>query len=194
MSNNINLKRGLDIPLKGAAALKTGKTIEPDVIAIKPSDFKGFTPRLLVREGDKVLAGSPVLADKQRPDILVTSPVSGTVEQVVRGEKRKLLEVRIKADKAGGAVDFGAKNAASMTAAEVKDLLLKSGLWVALVQRPYGIVANPDDAPRAIFVSAFSTAPLAADTEFTLKDELANIQAGADALSKLTCYGRLRCQ
>ena len=189
MSNNINLKRGLDIPLKGAAALKTGKTIEPDIIAVKPSDFKGFTPRLLVREGDKVLAGSPVLADKQRPDILVASPVSGTVEQVVRGEKRKLLEVRIKADKAGGAVDFGTKNAASMTAAEVKDLLLKSGLWVALVQRPYGIVANPDDAPRAIFVSAFSTAPLAADTEFTLKDELANIQAGADALSKLTKGG-----
>ncbi len=189
MSNNINLKRGLDIPLKGAAALKTGKTIEPDIIAIKPSDFKGFTPRLLVREGDKVLAGSPVLADKQRTDILVTSPVSGTVEQVVRGEKRKLLEVRIKADKAGEAVDFGVKSAASMTAADVKELLLKSGLWVALVQRPYGIVANPDDAPRAIFVSAFSTAPLAADTEFTLKDELANIQAGADALSKLTKGG-----
>ena len=189
MSNNINLKRGLDIPLAGAAALKTGKTIEPDIIAVKPADFKGFTPRLLVREGDKVLAGSPVLADKQRPDILVTSPVSGTVEQVVRGEKRKLLEVRIKADKTGGAVDFGVKSAASMTAADVRDLLLKSGLWVALVQRPYGVIANPELTPKAIFVSAFSTAPLAADTEFTLKDELANIQAGADALSKLTKGG-----
>ena len=120
MSNNINLKRGLDIPLKGAAALKTGKSVQPDIIAIKPADFKGFTPRLLVREGDKVLAGSPVLADKQRPDILVTSPVGGTVEQVVRGEKRKLLEVRIKVDKTAGAVDFGVSNVASMSASDVK--------------------------------------------------------------------------
>ncbi|MBQ2091243.1 MAG: Na(+)-translocating NADH-quinone reductase subunit A [Bacteroidales bacterium] len=189
MSNNINLKRGLDIPLKGAAALKTGKSVQPDIIAIKPADFKGFTPRLLVREGDKVLAGSPVLADKQRPDILVTSPVGGTVEQVVRGEKRKLLEVRIKVDKTAGAVDFGVSNVASMSAADVKELLLKSGLWVALVQRPYGIVADPELSPKSIFVSAFSTAPLAADTEFTLKDELANIQAGVDALSKLTKGG-----
>lgn len=189
MSNNINLKRGLDIPLAGAAALKTGKTIEPDIIALKPADFKGFTPRLLVREGDKVLAGSPVLADKQRPDILVTSPVSGTVEQVIRGEKRKLLAVLIKSDKAGKAVDFGVKNAAALSAAEVKDLLLKSGLWLALVQRPYGIVADPEATPRSIFVSAFSTAPLAADYDFTLKDEIANIQAGADALSKLTKGG-----
>ncbi|MBQ9185878.1 MAG: Na(+)-translocating NADH-quinone reductase subunit A [Bacteroidales bacterium] len=189
MSNNINLKRGLDIPLAGAAALKTGKTIEPDIIAVKPSDFKGFVPRLLVREGDKVLAGSPVLADKQNPDILVTSPVSGTVEQVVRGDKRKLLAVLVKSDKAGEAVDFGVKNAASLSAAYVKELLLKSGLWVSLVQRPYGVVANPQASPRAIFVSAFSTAPLAADTDFTMKDEIANIQAGVDALSKLTKGG-----
>lgn len=189
MSNNINLKRGLDIPLKGAAALKTGLSLQPDIIALKPADFKGFTPRLLVREGDKVLAGSPVLADKQRPDILVTSPVSGTVDQIVRGEKRKLLEVRIKTDKEGEAIDFGAKSPQTLTAEEVKDLLLKSGLWVALVQRPYGIVADPEATPKAIFVSAFSTAPLAADTDFTLKDDLANVQAGLDALSKLTKGG-----
>lgn len=193
MSNNINLKRGLNIPLLGEAILKTGKTIEPDIIAVKPTDFKGFTPRLLVREGDKVLAGSPVLADKQCPDILITSPVSGTVEQVVRGEKRKLLEVRIKADKAGEAVDFGIKNAASLEAAQVKELLLKSGLWVSLVQRPYGIIANPELKPKAIFVSAFSTAPLAADTEFTLGAEAENIQAGIDALAKLSDGGVVLC-
>lgn len=189
MSNNINLKRGLDIPLAGAAAPKTGKTIEPDIIAIKPTDFKGFAPRLLVREGDKVLAGSPVLADKQHPDILVTSPVSGTVEQVIRGDKRKLLAVLVKSDKKGEAVDFGIKNVASMSAADVRKLLLESGLWVALMQRPYGIVANPDISPKAIFVSAFSTAPLAADTDFTLKDEIPHIQAGVNALSKLTNGG-----
>lgn len=93
MSNNIDLKQGLNIPISGTAAQKTRKTIVPDVIAIKPTDFKGLIPRLLVKEGDKVLAGSPVLSDKKNPDILFTSPVSGTIAEIVRGEKRKLLEV-----------------------------------------------------------------------------------------------------
>ena len=93
MSNNIDLKKGLDIPIKGAAAQKVVRTVIPEVVAIKPTDFKGLIPRLLVKVGDKVLAGSPVLADKQNPDILFTSPVSGTVKEIVRGDKRKLLAV-----------------------------------------------------------------------------------------------------
>ena len=98
MSNNIVLKKGLDIPINGMAALETIKTVSPDVVAVKPTDFKGFAPRLLVKEGDKVMAGSPVLADKQNPDILLTSPVGGTIQEIVRGEKRKLLAVLVKAD------------------------------------------------------------------------------------------------
>ncbi len=160
MSNNIDLKQGLNIPISGAAVQKTRKTVSPDVIAVKPTDFKGLTPRLLVKEGDRVLAGSPVLADKKNPDILVTSPVSGTVSEVVRGEKRKLLEVKIKADGQQEYVDFGSHKVSEMTADDVKELLLKSGLWAGLVQRPYGIVADPSAEPKAIFVSAFSTAPL----------------------------------
>lgn len=189
MSNNIKLRRGLDLPIAGAAARKVGMAIVPDVIAVKPADFKGFTPRLLVREGDKVAAGSPIMADKQSADILLTAPVSGTVDRIVRGEKRKLLEVRIKADETQEYIDFGTNNPVKMTAADVKALLCKSGLWAGIVQRPYGIVADPALEPKAIFVSAFSTAPLAADTEFTLKDDLANIQAGVDALGKLTKGG-----
>ena len=189
MSNNIKLRRGLDLPIAGAAAQKVEKGNADDIIALKPTDFKGFAPRLLVREGDKVLAGSPVMADKQSADILLTAPVSGTVAEIVRGEKRKLLEVRIKADETCEYLDFGAHNAVKMSAAEIKDLLCKSGLWAGLIQRPYGILANPAAEPKAIFVSAFSTAPLAADTEFTLRDELQNIQAGVDALGKLTKGG-----
>ena len=189
MSNNIKLRRGLDLPIAGAAARKVGMAIVPDVIAVKPADFKGFTPRLLVREGDKVAAGSPIMADKQSADILLTAPVSGTVDRIVRGEKRKLREVRIKADETQEYIDFGTNNPVKMTAADVKALLCKSGLWAGIVQRPYGIVADPALEPKAIFVSAFSTAPLAADTEFTLKDDLANIQAGVDALGKLTKGG-----
>ena len=189
MSNNIKLRRGLDLPIAGAAAQKVEKGNAADIIALKPTDFKGFAPRLLVREGDKVLAGSPVMADKQSADILLTAPVSGTVAEIVRGEKRKLLEVRIKADETCEYLDFGAHNAIKMSAAEIKDLLCKSGLWAGLIQRPYAILANPAAEPKAIFVSAFSTAPLAADTEFTLRDELQNIQAGVDALGKLTKGG-----
>ena len=183
MSNNLALKKGLDIPIKGSAAPEVIKTVSPDVVAVKPTDFKGLVPRLLVKEGDAVKAGSPVMADKQRPEILFTSPVSGTVQQVVRGEKRKLLAVLVKADAKQEFVDFGAKAPAS--AAETCTLLLKSGLWGALVQRPYGVMANPDVMPKAIFISSFSTAPLAADTDFALGDALTDLQSGVDALSKI---------
>ena len=182
MSNNIDLKKGLDIPISGKADLETRETIVPDVIAIQPSDFKGLNPRLLVKEGDRVLAGSPVLADKKATDILVTAPVSGTVEQVVRGDKRKLLAVLIKADKTQEYLDFDAK---ADSAENVKSALLKSGLWAGMIQRPYGILADPVLTPKAIFVSTFSTAPLAADTEYTLGNETEALQAGIDALLKI---------
>ncbi len=187
MSNQLDLKKGLDIPVKGAAAQKVVKTVKPGVVAVKPTDFKGFLPRLLVKEGDRVLAGSPVLADKQKPQILVTSPVSGTVTGIVRGDKRKLLAVLVKADDSQEYVDFGTKVPAN--ADEVKELLLKTGLWNAIIQRPYGVQADPGLKPKAVFVSTFSTAPLAADTEFTLGDRLADIQAGVNALGKLTDGG-----
>ncbi len=186
MSNNIDLKQGLNIPIEGAAAPKTRTTIKPDIVAVKPTDFRGLLPRLLVREGDKVLAGSPVLADKVSTDVLFTSPVSGTVTEIVRGEKRKLLEVRIKADEKQEFVDFGARKVNGLSADEIKALLLKSGLWPAFIQRPYGILANPQVKPKAIFVSAFSTAPLAADLDYALREEYENIQTGINAVSKLT--------
>ena len=189
MSNNIALKKGLDIPVKGLAAQKVTKTVVPDVVALKPTDFKGLLPRLLVKEGDSVLGGSPVFCDKQNPDVLFTSPVSGTVKEVVRGEKRKLLAVLIQADAEQKKVDFGARDAASLSREEVKDLLLRSGLWAYLIQRPYGIMADPALSPKAIFVSAFSTAPLAPETEFTLGDRTADIQNGLIALGKLTDGG-----
>ena len=185
MSKNIVLKRGLDIPIEGAAAQTVGQMVKSGILAVKPTDFKGIVPRLLVREGDKVLAGSPVFSDKQNPDILFTSPVSGTVTEIVRGEKRKLLEVRIEADLTPSWQDFGVHDPASMDAEAVKELLLSSGLWAALIERPYGVVAHPAAAPKALFISAFNTAPLAADLEFTLGDEIGDIQTGIQALSRL---------
>ncbi len=185
MSNNIYLKKGLDLPIKGTAAQSTKKVIVPDVVAVKPTDFRGLVPKLLVREGDKVLAGTPVLADKMSQNILFASPVSGTVAEVVRGEKRKLLEVRIKADADQEYVDFGVKKVADLTAEQIKESLLAAGLWPAIMQRPYGIIANPETKPKAIFVSSFSTAPLAADMEYALNGQLAHLQTAVDALAKL---------
>ena len=189
MSNNIYLKKGLDLPIAGEAVQQTKKVIVPDIVAVKPTDFRGLVPKLLVREGDKVLAGTPVLADKMSQNILFASPVSGTVAEVVRGEKRKLLEVRIKADAEQEYVDFGVKQVSDMTAEQIKESILTAGLWPAIIQRPYGIIANPEVKPKAIFVSAFNTAPLAADVEFTLKDEFSNIQTAINALNKLTDGG-----
>ena len=189
MSNNIYLKKGLNLPISGAAAQNTKKVIVPDVVAVKPTDFRGLVPKLLVREGDKVLAGTPVLADKMSQNILFASPVSGTVAEVVRGEKRKLLEVRIKADEKQEYVDFGVKKVAEMTAEQIKAALLEAGLWPALTQRPYGIIANPEVKPKAIFVSAFSTAPLAANPEYALREDFEHIQTAVNALNKLTDGG-----
>lgn len=185
MSNNIDLKKGLNIPVSGMPDLRVKRTIVPDTVAVQPSDFKGLNARLLVREGDKVLCGSPVLADKKNPDVLITSPVSGTVKEVVRGDKRKLLAVLVETDDVQEYLDFGKKNADALKKDEVKDALLKSGLWAAFIQRPYGIIADPAVEPKAIFVSAFNTAPLAVDNEFALGEEVNAIQAGVTALSKI---------
>ena len=183
MSNNLALKKGLNIPIKGVAAPVVIKTVTPDVVAVKPTDFTGLVPRLLVKEGDAVQAGSPVMADKMHPEILFTSPVSGTVQEIVRGAKRKLLAVLVKADVKQEFVDFGKQ--APKDAAAAKELLLKTGLWGALIQRPYGVMASLDATPKAIFISSFSTAPLSADTDYVLGDALADFQAGVTALAKL---------
>ena len=186
MLQNIRLKRGLDIPIAGNAEPTIKKSIIPDIIAVKPTDFRCLTPKLTVKEGDAVKAGSIVCIDKKRPEIGFASPCSGTVQALVRGEKRKLLAVRLKSDNELQYVDVGMTDLSRLSADQVRKNLLESGLWAAIIQRPYGIVANPADTPKAIFISSFSTAPLAPDYNFTLKDETHNLQAGIDALKKLT--------
>lgn len=186
MSKNIVLKKGLNIPIAGEAELRVSKAIAPGIVAVCPTDFKGLLPRLLVKEGDSVLCGSPVIADKKNPDILLASPVSGTVKELVRGDKRKLLAVLIEADDEQKCVDFGKKDVDGLDADAVRSAILQAGLWPWLVQRPYGILANPLETPRDIFVSAFNSAPLSADSEFCYDSEAKAIQAGVSALAKLS--------
>ena len=183
MSNNLDLKKGLNVPVKGEAAPVVIKTVSPDVVAVKPTDFSGLVPRLLVKEGDAVQAGSPLMSDKMHPEILFTSPVSGTVQEIVRGAKRKLLAVLVKADAKQEYVDFGKE--APKSAEATKELLLKTGLWGSLIQRPYGVMASLEAAPKAIFISAFSTAPLAANVDYVLDGALEDFQAGVSALAKV---------
>ena len=186
MSENIVLKKGLNIPEKGAAELRISNAKTPDLIAIQPDGFKGLMPRLLVKEGDPVLCGSPVIADKKHQDILLTSPVSGTVKAIVRGDKRKLLAILIENDHENSCVSFETAGLDKMDADQVKKILLESGMWPWIIQRPYGVIANPEVKPRDIFVSAFDTAPLAADPEFCFGDEVKYVQAGVKAVGKLT--------
>ncbi len=187
MSESIKIKRGLNIPIKGEASREVSKDVFSEIVAIKPTDFRGVVPRLLVDEGDVVKAGSPLFCDKNNQSVFFTSPVSGVVEQVVRGEKRKLLAVRVKADREISYEKFDVP--ANPGREQVTDLMMKSGLWPALIQRPYGVTADAGKAPKAIFISGFNTAPMAADLEFTLKDEFANIQKGIEVLGKLTDGG-----
>jgi len=133
---------------------------------LKPTDFIGVFPKLLVKEGDKVKAGSPVFFNKYRDNIQFTSPVSGTVTEIKRGPKRVLLEIKIQADGADEYVDFGKADPAGLSREEIIDKMLKSGLWPVIRQRPYSVIADPKDDPKAIYISAFDSSPLAPDYDF----------------------------
>jgi len=186
MSKIIKLNRGLDIKLVGQAACVTASAPLAETYAVSPLDFEGVTPKLLVKAGDRVKAGSPLFFSKSDERILFTSPVSGTVGEIRRGEKRKVLAVVVAPDAEQQYEEFAVPDLSRATREEVVGLLLKAGLWPMIVQRPYGIIANPDDAPKAIFVSAFDSAPLAPDYDFALQGRKDDLQRGIDVLRKLT--------
>ena len=186
MADLVKIKRGLDIPLVGEAAKNIQEAPKAEMYAIVPDDFHGVTPKILVKSGEEVKVGTPLMCDKNRPEVNFVSPVSGTVEAINRGERRKVLEIVVKSDGKFDGVDFGKLDADKMNAQEVKETLLKSGLFAYIKQRPYDVIANPEVAPRDIFVTAFDSAPLAPDFEYVAEDEEAALQAGIDAIAKLT--------
>ena len=185
MSKNIKLRKGLDIKLVGAAELRLEETPMAKSYAVSPLDYENVTPKLLVKVGDKVEAGSPLFFDKNNPRVLFTSPVSGTVSAINRGEKRKLLNVAVEPDQIQVYKELKVVDAKA-SRSEIVEMLLESGLWTRIVERPYGVIANPDATPKAIFVSAFDSAPLAPDYNFVLKSEKAALEAGLAVLARLT--------
>ncbi len=186
MSKNIKLCKGLDIKLVGKAEARLENAPMAKSYAVSPLDYENVTPKLLVKVGDKVEAGSALFFDKNNPRILFTSPVSGVVSAINRGEKRKLLNVAIEPDATQVYKQLTVVDVAKAERSAIVEMLLESGLWTRIVERPYGIIANPDATPKAIFVSAFDSAPLAPDYNFVLSNEKAAIEAGMAVLARLT--------
>ncbi len=186
MASLIKLNKGLDINLAGAAEQKLVSVKAADKVTLVPDDFVGSTPKVVVKAGEAVKAGDVLFTDKLHPEIKFVSPVSGTVEEVVRGERRKVLGVVVVNDGKGTSVELPAVNPTSASADEIKSALLNAGVWPFIKQRPYNVVANPEVQPRDIFVTAMDTAPLAPDFAFVVKGQEEDLQRGISALAKLT--------
>ena len=186
MSKDIRIKKGVNINIKGSAERVYASIPQAECFAIKPSDFKGLTPKLSVKAGDKVQAGSSLFFDKENPSIKITSPVSGEVTEICRGEKRKILKVVIKADAEISYIEFPKADAKDLSRDEIIKQMLYAGLWPFVRQRPYAVIANPKDMPKAIFISAFDSAPLACDSDFVLHGMEKEFQTGLDIVTKLS--------
>lgn len=186
MANTIKISKGLDIKIDGKAVEKTVKIQPSGVIEIKPDHFHGITPKITVKEGEAIKAGTPLFYNKNYESMKFVSPVSGSIREIKRGERRKVMSILIDVNSQLEFLKFGVKKTSSLTADEIKSTLLNSGLWVYIKQRPYDTIANPDRTPKAIFISGFDSAPLAPDYEYVMKDKMNDFQAGLDVLSKLT--------
>ncbi|KAA6343399.1 Na+-transporting NADH:ubiquinone oxidoreductase subunit A [termite gut metagenome] len=185
MANVIKLRKGLDIRLKGKAAKEYLSIKEPGFYALAPDDFTGITPKVVVKEQEYVMAGGALFVDKNHPEVKFVSPVSGIVTSVERGERRKLLSITVQAAKEQDYEEFGKKDVAKMSGDEVKSVLMQAGLFAFIKQRPYDVIADPTVAPKAIFISAFDSKPLAPDFECVLRGQEANLQTGLSALAKI---------
>lgn len=174
----IKLTRGLDLPMDGAAEKVLKLAPQPKAIQVVPDHFAGVTPKLVVKAGEVVKAGSPLFYDKAFESMMFVSPVSGKVTEIVRGDRRKVLSINIEADDQMQYVEFDTKQ-------DAKSLLLQSGLWALLKQRPYDCIAMPTKSPKAVFVSSFDSAPLAPDYEFVLESQFKEVEAGIALLSQL---------
>ena len=171
--------------LKGKAVKEKTNIVRGSELALTPDAFVGMTPKVVVKEGDMVKAGDALFVNKQYPDVKFASPVSGQVSAVIRGERRKVLCVKVKADQEQQYVDYGKKDVAQLDGEAVKQALLEAGLFGYIDQLPYAVSTNPETQPKAIFVSALRDKPLAADFEFELEGNENDFQTGLTALSKM---------
>lgn len=187
MSNTLRIKKGVDIRLAGEPSLHCDDSPHPKVVAIQPTDFHGLTPKLVVKEGSSVQVGDALFYDKTFTTVMFASPVSGTVKEIVRGAKRRILAVTVESDGANTARDFGPWNGGDRESLVAH--LAAGGVFGAMRQRPFDVLANPADTPRAIYVSGFDSAPLAVDTALAVDGKIEHLQRGIDALGQLAGSG-----
>ncbi len=186
MADLIKIKKGLDLHLAGEASPILMNAKQADLFAVKPTDYHGVMPKLVAKVGTKVKAGEVLFHDKAKPEVIFPSPVSGEVVEVVRGERRKLLAIVVKADENIEYATFNKTDLAKADAEAVKAVMLEAGVWQYIKQRPFDIIASKDDTPRDIFISSFDSSPLAPNNQFILTGQEDALQAGIDALAKLT--------
>lgn len=186
MSKDIRIPKGLTIKLKGTAEKILSDLPRSEVYTISPTEFHGITPKLLVKIGDMVKAGDLLFYSKTNELVKFASPVSGTILDITRGEKRRILEIKISADSSDSYKDFGSKDPLKMSREEIVAYLSEAGCFPFFIQRPYDVIVDPNDTPKSIFISSFSTAPLAAQDAYALAGQEQVFQTGLNALTKLT--------
>ncbi len=186
MSKDIRIKKGLNINLVGAAELTTSKAVLSNVYAINLEDFHGIIPKMLVKQGAEVKAGEPLFYNKNVEDMLFVSPVSGELIEIERGARRRILTLKILADKSQETLSHKKMDVEKASKKDIKEYLLKGGCWPFIKQRPYDVIANPDTTPKSIFISGYATSPLGADLDYVLQGKEVELQAAISALAKLT--------
>ena len=188
LTKSIRIKKGANLKIIGEASKILKKNILPSIFSIKPTDFFGLIPKLIVKEGDKVKVGTPLFYSKENPEITIVSPVSGSIKSIIRGAKRKILELIIDSDSKNLKIkhDVTFQENDKHEVQKIKNLLLISGCWPFLKQRPYGVIADPNVSPKAIFISTIDKAPLGVDYDFILKSRIDDFQSGVNFLNKMS--------
>ncbi len=185
MSKVIKIKKGKDLKLAGKASLEV-QSIQSKTYAVKPQEYPFVWPKLNVKVGDEVKAGTSLFYDKALDKVQFCAPVSGEVVEINRGERRVIKEIVILADEKIKYEKFDTKSFKTFSKEQIIEALLAAGLWPTITQRPFGTLANYNETPKAIFVAGFDSAPLAADYAFVLHDQKEHLQAGISAITKLT--------
>jgi len=184
-----HIRQGRDIPLEGKARQDVGQGVLPEQVAVQPDDFYGLRARALVRAGDSVQCGIPILEDKADPRVRIVSPVGGEIQEIRRGDKRRLLAVVIRPrDKQDyvPCTKFSAVQIPGLSRRQVVDHLLQSGCWPMIRQRPFDVIASPDDRPKAVFIKAMDTAPLAPEYDVVIQGQEDSFEIGLEVIKKLT--------
>ena len=181
---DIVVKKGLDLKLVGKPSHEIEQSKFSEDFSVYPTDFHGIFPKLVIKENDSVKAGDILFYDKNSEKVKFVSPVSGKIKEILRGDRRKVLEIKIKAEK-----DISYKKIKKLKSenpSEIIDYLLENGLWTYIKQRPYDIIADPESNPKEIFISGFDSSPLSANYDFITKDQKENIVEAINLFSRLT--------